>query len=70
MFFTPSDGEPNWSQRLYSKDGQDDFMSPTDDNSYEEYRMLVMDQFRVPRLRKLSGCVTPGRFIPQQLSKD
>lgn len=63
MSFMPSYGEPNWSQRPYSIDGQD-YFPLADDNSYEENRVLVMDQFLVPRLRKLSGCVTPGRFIP------
>lgn len=64
MSFIPSYGEPNWPQRPYSKDGQDYFMSPADDNNYEENRVLIMNQFRVPLLREFSGCVNPGRSIP------
>lgn len=63
MSFIPNYGEPNWPRRPFSIDGQD-YFPPADDNSYEENRMLVMDQFRVPPPRELSGCVTPGRFIP------
>lgn len=67
MSFIPNYGEPNWSHRPYSKGGHDYFLAPTDDTSYEENRVLLEDQFRVPPLEESSGCDTLAMFLTQHI---
>jgi hypothetical protein len=57
MSFKPSYGEPNWLHRPYSSGGHDYCLTSIDDKSYEENRLLLEDQFRIPLPGEISRCV-------------